>query len=223
VIVVDTGETARVNDPGYFPRWHPYYRLGVREWVEPEEEIGPRLREVGIPPEEVRWVVMTHLHTDHAGGLHHFPNSEIIVTRREFENARGTLGKVRGFLPHRWPSWFSPKLIELEPAAYGPFPGSLRLADRIFLVDTAGHTPGHISVVVEEEHHAVMLAGDASYTEQLMLAGEADGVSPDLQAAGVALTRIQELARHRPVVYLPSHDPDSAQRLADRRPASVPA
>ena len=67
VIVVDTGETARVSDSGYFPRWHPYYRLGVREWVEPEEEIGPRLRAIGISPVDVRWVVMTHLHTDHAG------------------------------------------------------------------------------------------------------------------------------------------------------------
>ena len=28
-IVVDTGETSRVSKPGYFPRWHPYYRLAV--------------------------------------------------------------------------------------------------------------------------------------------------------------------------------------------------
>jgi N-acyl homoserine lactone hydrolase len=31
LIVVDTGETARVAEPGYFPWWHPYYHLGVRE------------------------------------------------------------------------------------------------------------------------------------------------------------------------------------------------
>ena len=44
IIVVDTGETARVTEPGYFPRWHPYYRLGVREWVRPEEEVVARDR-----------------------------------------------------------------------------------------------------------------------------------------------------------------------------------
>ena len=32
-IVVDTGEMARASEPGYFPRWHPYFWTGVREWV----------------------------------------------------------------------------------------------------------------------------------------------------------------------------------------------
>jgi hypothetical protein len=40
VIVVDTGESARASLPGYFPRWHPVFRFAVREWVEPEQEIG---------------------------------------------------------------------------------------------------------------------------------------------------------------------------------------
>ena len=44
LIVVDTGETARVNDPGYLPRWHPYYRLGVRFEVAPQDEISPSSR-----------------------------------------------------------------------------------------------------------------------------------------------------------------------------------
>ena len=33
VIVVDTGETARVCEPGYFPRWQPFFRFAVRERV----------------------------------------------------------------------------------------------------------------------------------------------------------------------------------------------
>lgn len=71
LIVVDTGETARTSEPGYFPRWHPYYRLAVRADVQEHEEIGPRMQAAGLSPRDVRWVVMTHLHTDHAGGLHH--------------------------------------------------------------------------------------------------------------------------------------------------------
>ena len=50
LIVVDTGETARVAERGYFPWWHPYYRYGLQEWVQPEEEIGPQMRASGARP-----------------------------------------------------------------------------------------------------------------------------------------------------------------------------
>ena len=93
LIVVDTGETARVSQPGYFPAWHPYFRLAVRERVAPEEEIGPQLTRLGFSTADVRWVVLTHLHTDHAGGLGHFPDSEILVTREELAFASGALGR----------------------------------------------------------------------------------------------------------------------------------
>ena len=60
LIVVDTGETARVAEPGYFPAWHPYFRREVQERVTPEEEIGPQLENRWLDPHQVRWVVMTH-------------------------------------------------------------------------------------------------------------------------------------------------------------------
>jgi glyoxylase-like metal-dependent hydrolase (beta-lactamase superfamily II) len=43
-----------------------------------------------------------------------------------------------------------------------------------------------------------------------------DGVSPDPEVSSRTLTRIRALAQQRPLVYLPSHDPQSAARLANR-------
>jgi glyoxylase-like metal-dependent hydrolase (beta-lactamase superfamily II) len=88
VIVVDTGERALASGPGYFPPWHPVFRLAVREWVEPEQEIGPQLERLGIGRSDLGRVVMTHLHTDHAGGLHHFPDTEILVARAPSSNTQ---------------------------------------------------------------------------------------------------------------------------------------
>jgi N-acyl homoserine lactone hydrolase len=224
IIVVDTGETARATEPGYFPWWHPYYRLGVREWVRPEEEVGPQLRALGIPPEEVRWVVLTHLHTDHAGGLAHFPKADILISRTEYQSASGWRGQVRGYLPHQWPTWFAPKLVPFAPTAVGPFPMSYPLtrAGDVLLVPTEGHTPGHLSVMVLEDDHTVFLAGDASYSQLLLLDEAVDGVTPDAAVSRQTLRRIHAYTQQVPTVYLPSHDPEARERLFHRQTVPVP-
>lgn len=104
LIVVDTGETCRTREAGYFPKWHPYYRWAVEMDVQPEDEIGPRLSAIGLSASEVRTVILTHFHTDHAGGLHHFQKARIWASQTEIEIAQGFLGRMRGYLPHRWPS-----------------------------------------------------------------------------------------------------------------------
>jgi N-acyl homoserine lactone hydrolase len=219
VIVVDTGEDARASQPGYFPRWHPGVRA-FREWVEPEQEIGRQLERLGIRPADVRWLVLTHLHTDHAGGLHHFRDNEILVTRTELEFASGRRGRLRGYVANRhWPDWFSPTLLELEPEPYGPFPQSLRLtqAGDVTLVPVPGHTPGQIGVLVDQGDHTAFLAGDSSYTQELMLRGKPDGVGADEDAERITHERIRTFAAENPTVYLVAHDPETEDRLAERR------
>src|SRR4029453_11112103 len=105
VIVVDTGETARVHQRGYVPRWHPFYRRAVRFSVHPDEELGPQLRALGIGMRDVRHVVLTHLHTDHAGGLLHVTGSRVWVAEGEFARAGGIGGRIQGYLPPRAPAW----------------------------------------------------------------------------------------------------------------------
>jgi N-acyl homoserine lactone hydrolase len=223
LIVVDTGETARVAEPGYFTPWQPYFRFGLREDVAPEQEIGPQLRALGFDPDEVRTVVLSHFHTDHAGGLAHFPRSEVISSRADYRAARGLLGKLRGFLPQHWPEGFAPTVTELPDGPFGPFEASATLtaAGDVHLVPTPGHTSGHLSVAIDGGDKVVFLAGDASYTEQLMLAGRPDGVSPDPKRARDTLVRIRRLAADRPTIYLPTHDPESTLRL--ERGQVVPA
>jgi N-acyl homoserine lactone hydrolase len=224
VIVVDTGETARAARPGYFPRWHPYYRLGVQLRVTPEDEIGPRLRALGIEPADVRRVVLTHLHTDHAGGLHHFPAAEILVSPVELAHASGRRGLLRGYPNNRWPSWFAPREVAFGDGPFGPFAQSMALtaARDVVAVPTPGHTPGHLSVVAVDEGVSLFLAGDTSYAEDLMLRGAIDGVSTDEGAARASLQRIRAYIEERPTVYLPTHDPESERRLAKRLVSSTP-
>jgi len=215
VIVVDTGETARTSEPGHLPQWHPYYRLAVGFAVKPQDEIGPQLRRLGIDPEDVSTVVMTHLHTDHAGGLAHFPNSKMLVPAGEYQKARGLGGMLNGYLPQRWPTWFAPVPIALTPARLGPFAQSFPVTPGgdIVVVPTPGHTPDHVSVIVRTDGRDYFLAGDATYTEAQLLERRSDGVSPKAPVSVATIDRIIEYCCATPTVYLPAHDPASADRL----------
>ena len=81
LILVDTGETARVHQRGYHPAWHPFFRSATRFRVTPDDELGPQLRALGVARRDIRHVVLTHLHTDHAGGLAHVAVSGLVGLR----------------------------------------------------------------------------------------------------------------------------------------------
>jgi N-acyl homoserine lactone hydrolase len=218
VILVDSGAAAALKR---LPQWHPYFRLSVRFDIEPEQELGPQLRAMGLGPRDTKRIVLTHLHLDHDGGLAAFPMSEVLVSPGELARASGIAGRLRGYLPQRWPKDFDPQPLVLDDGPYGPFQRSRRLtADgAIIAVSTPGHTPDHLSVVVEDGDAAVFIAGDASYNEATMLSGTIDGVCEDEGRASATLAAIRAFAASQPTIYLPAHDPESANRLAARRTA----
>jgi glyoxylase-like metal-dependent hydrolase (beta-lactamase superfamily II) len=219
LIVVDAGETARAAQPGYFPAWHPYYRLAVRMHVTPEQEVGPQIRALGLDPGDVRTVVMTHMHTDHAGGIEHFPNSEFLLSARELAAYRSRKAKIDGYLPHRAPEWFAPSALKFDDGPYGGFEASQVLTEPgdVRVISTPGHTPGHVSVLVREgDGEYVFIAGDASYNEKVMLDGKIDGVNPKSAVTRATLAKIREFTSDNTVTYLPTHDHESPQRLKSR-------
>jgi glyoxylase-like metal-dependent hydrolase (beta-lactamase superfamily II) len=215
VIVVDTGETARTSESGYFPRWHPYYNLAVRFHVKPEDEIGAQLQQMGIRSKDIVKVILTHMHTDHAGRLHDFPHSVIHVNMPEYNRTRGFQGQIDGYLSHRFPDWFSPQPIEFDGDSLVSFDKSWKVTAKgdIKVVPTYGHTSAHISVIVTSDDISYFLAGDTTYTEDNLLRKIPDGVSPNPNQAVDTMQKILDFAKQRPTVYLPSHDPNSELRL----------
>jgi N-acyl homoserine lactone hydrolase len=202
-IVVDTGESAGAMERSWFPRWQPYHRLAVKFDVKPSDEIGPQLRSMGFDPEDVRTVVLTHLHGDHAGGIPHFPRSEIVFARGEWEAAQGFAGEAAGYLPKHFPQWLSPTLID----------GEAEIAPGVRAMPTPGHTPHHQSVVVSDGSRTFFLAGDASYREDLMREGVADGVTTSPSTHRATLASIRSFVDRHDAVFLPAHDPGSVARL----------
>ena len=207
VILVDTGASASL---GRLPRWHPYFRLAVRFAVEPEQEAGAAVRALGVAPADVRRVILTHMHIDHDSGLAGFPASEILVSPGELAIASGLAGRLRGYLPERWPKSFDPKPLDprqrrlraLRPLAPADRPTGRSSRSRPRAIR------GTISR--SSSRTATRLSSSPATpptTKRPCYAGRIDGVGADESAELATLAAIRAFAASRPTIYLPAHDP----------------
>lgn len=135
-----------------------------------DDAVPGQLRARGVDPADVRLVVMTHLHYDHASGAGQFPGATFVCDRREWAAASGG-GVLDGYHPpHLIPAldWSTVSFYGdgAEPA--DPFPRSLDLLGdgSIRLVSTPGHTDGHMSVLLRTAGGELLLAADAAYTRR---------------------------------------------------------
>jgi N-acyl homoserine lactone hydrolase len=197
ICLFDAGQEAAAARPGYFPGWHPWLRLARFE-LTADEEVFSQLAAHGLDPARVRWVVLSHLHTDHVGGLAPFSHAEVVVSRVEWERAQGTGGRIRGYVPQHWPAEIVPRLVELDGPPVGPFGGSHDLAGdgRLVLVAAPGHTPGHVCLLARGAERGFLLGGDLAHTA-------------DVLPADVA-----EFCDRERLVYLGAHDPRAAALAA---------
>jgi N-acyl homoserine lactone hydrolase len=118
LFLFDSGETVRAATRGFTPWWHPYFRLAVELHVEPEDEVRPRLLALGVDPRrDLRQLVLSHLHHDHADGLSHFEGTPIVVSQDNWRASQGLRGTFAGALPRRWPGWFDPQTNRSDRAA----------------------------------------------------------------------------------------------------------
>lgn len=204
--LVDTGETASVRDV-------PFARMEVR----PEVELPSALASAGLSLDDVDTVVLTHMHGDHMDGAVHVRGPVLVHdTELAFAHSFGARFMQR-VLRQPVPAGVEFQPLKLDGGSFGAFAQSRPLTPdgRIVAVDTPGHTPGHISVVcIDDDGRHVLLAGDTTDTLEQLRALRPDAVGPKPAVSIATMKTILAHAERHPTVYLPSHDPESLQRLS---------
>jgi N-acyl homoserine lactone hydrolase len=205
--LVDTGGTTNTRDVVF-----------AHMSVSRDQELPGALAAAELSLGDVSEVVLTHHHGDHVDGLHHV-HAPARISEGELDFVATTFPRLmRRVLRQPLPSGFAPEPFALDGGPFGAFARSHPLSDdgRIVAVATPGHTPGHISVIcVDDDGRHVMLAGDATDTLEQLQARRADAVGPDTKVHVATLETILAHCEQHPTIYLPSHDPGSAARLAE--------
>lgn len=170
------------------------------------------LRLVGVEPEAVRDVVLTHLHWDHAGHLDLFPNARIHLQHDELAYCTGPA------MAHHYlrKTYVLDDVLNAVRVLYGErlvlHRGVAQIAPGFTAHQVGGHTPGsQVARIVTARGH-VVLASDAAHFWINIRERRPFPIVHDLAAMLDAYTHIESLA-DGPDHVIPGHDPLVAQRF----------
>ena len=225
LVLFDTGQDrASVTDPGYFPRsglTGLIYRRLARFEIAPDQTLTARLAAIGYDIADVHTAVLSHLHTDHIGGLAELRHADLVLHQREWDTLGEPRPEARGLLREhidlpglRW------RPVTPQPVtdpALAPFTAAHDLFGdgSLVLLPTPGHTPGSLSMLVRQPGATpLLMAGDATFDVHLMQDGHLPGLGERaaLRSSTRALSTLW--ARYPDLAILPAHDPAAGMRLS---------
>ncbi len=148
----------------------------------------------GLAPEEIDLVVLTHMHWDHCANADLFPNARVLVHPKEIDYANNPR---RG--DHNVASYFADMLsrLRVEPISDGD-----RIAEGVSVMDTPGHTKGHVSISVSVDGKDVLVSGDAMPDGGTVRRGLPYNVFWDVDDAAESVEKMVASAD----VFYPGHD-----------------
>ncbi len=170
------------------------------------------LAPLGVAAEEVTEVVVTHLHYDHAGGLHLFPNARLHIQAAEMAYATGPcmchdtlrMPFTADHVCETIRRLYSGKVIFHD--------GDAELADGVTLHRIGGHSRGLQAVRVRTEAGWLVLASDAAHFYENFEARKPFPIVVDLEDMLRGFDTLERLAS-APSLIVPGHDPLVMERF----------
>ena len=121
-----------------------------------EKAVSRALEAVGVKPEEIDTLVLTHLHFDHCAAVHLFKNARVIVQEKEWEAATDPIPAMQ--------SVYDPSLIRaVERMNLVLADGDREIAPGVSTLLLPGHTEGLQGLSVDTRAGTYVLAGDLAY------------------------------------------------------------
>lgn len=215
-VLFDTGNNDRlIKDPAY---WGASYDA-LKPVNTPDVAIDVQLQKIGLTPNDIKYVVASHLHLDHGGNVGKFPNSTIVVQKDEVMNAfwpePGTGGPymVGDVMPLRAANSNYPnavKMIQLN--------GDLDLfGDGTLVVKRwVAHTPGSQMMTVRlKKSGLIVLTGDNVYFRENVEKSLPPNIVLAYNPTGffTAYEWIRHLQATEKADFFTAHDPDAFKAM----------
>jgi len=161
------------------------------------------LRSAGYTPEEVDLVLVTHLHSDHVGGLttqdgkRVFPNADVYVARAEsdFWLSAEIAAKAPKVAQPFFQSAQAVAAPYIKAGKWHTFSGSEPIVDGMQIVPLPGHTPGHTGYEFSSKGQKILFWGDIIHAQRVQMQHPEVTAVFDIDQNAAAATRNQLLSK----------------------------
>lgn len=197
-ILFDTGMLPQGLDDGKELTLARYREMILR--YEPQDDIRARLTELGRTPDDVKIVINSHFHWDHAGGNRLFPKAQFFVQSSEYRFAQ----RPDAFASRTYARAYFDCGID-----YQLMTGDAVVKPGVGALTTPGHTPGHQSLLVRlPSGRAMILTGDALMCPANLDPALPPGNAHTTEHAVASIARLKMLAKLLNGDLVICHDPD---------------
>lgn len=167
--LIDTGDGYILYDTGSNPEaMNGYWQNAMQEiyplYQKEEERLENQLALCGVKPEDIKTVVLSHMHLDHAGNLQLFPHADVYVPKADYLNGLAAVhmnpdpethgGYIKGDL-------------ERPIKQYHLVTDEFELAPGVEIINLPGHTEALLGLVVHLDGGTVILPQDCVYTSEI--------------------------------------------------------
>lgn len=152
------------------------------------------LQSKNLTPDDVDIVILTHMHWDHCQNTDLFRNARVLVHPTELDYARNP--NRADFTVARYMADMIDKM-KVELVSDGDI-----VVEGVSVIDTPGHTKGHISVLADVAGEKILLAGDAMPDSGTVKRGIPYNIFWDVEDARESVEKMVGSSR----VFYPGHD-----------------
>lgn len=168
-----------------------------------------QLSRIGVKPEQIGRLGISHNHFDHTGQAASFPKAVLMIGAADFAAFRDT------------PAPFGVDGTTVKPWLDGSSKVETYVADHdvygdgsVTMLSMPGHTPGEMALLVRlPQTGAVLLSGDVVHFEAQFAHHGVPGFNANRADSLASMARLQEIAANLHAVLVVQHDPDDIARL----------
>ncbi len=191
---------ASIN-PHWEKEWLPAYQeLAPYEEYTPDQLFENSLKAAGYGPEDIKYVFLSHLHTDHCGNARLFKgtNVQVLVHEKEYQGVANLTEDENFFLRCDY---------DVSGLHFAPLPGDMEIMKDVYAVSLPGHTWGTMGLMIHLEHSGtVILPSDAIYRKESYDLSHPSMITPDPETWRKSLNKLKLLARNYDATIVPGHD-----------------